>query len=141
MILCGDISFIDFDCTLGVGGLVLTICVSLVACTVGVGVVVVDLFMIVSVDDCCGRFCSVEDVILAVEFASVALEKLFRISPIFSNVLICAIPFRFFLPLSACVRSSIALTIVSTCVKVGWVICLCLKNTVSVILMLLVFFT
>jgi hypothetical protein len=83
----------------------------------------VDLFMIVSVDECCDRVCGVEDVVLVVEFVSVAFDRLLRISSITSNALICSIPFRFFLPLSVCIRSLIALTIVSSCVKVGWVIC------------------
>ncbi len=125
LILWGGSSFVDFVCNLGVGGSVLTIGVLLVACTLGVDVVVVDLSMIVSVDDCCSMFCSVEYIVLVVEFVSVAFDRLLRISSFFSNASICAILFRFFLPLSACVRSLIPLTIVSTCVKVGWVICLC----------------
>ncbi len=74
--------------------MVLTVCVLLVACTLGVGVMVVDLFMIVFVDDCCGRFCSVEDIVLVVEFVSVAFDWLLRISSIFSNA------FQFVLSLS-----------------------------------------
>ncbi len=73
MILWGDSSFVDFVCTLAVGGSVLTICVLLVACTLGVGVVVVDLCMIVSIDECCSRFCGVEDDVLVVEFVSIFL--------------------------------------------------------------------
>jgi hypothetical protein len=60
-------------------------------------------------------------------------------SSIFSNALICASPFTFFLPFRACVKSSIALMIMSACIKVGCVMYRCLINTVSDILSLLVF--
>jgi hypothetical protein len=76
-----------------------------------------------------------------VVFVVFVVGMLFSILSIFSNASICAIPFWFLLPLSACVRLSIAFTIVSAGIKVGWVIYLCLKNTVSDILSLLVFLT
>ena len=62
-------------------------------------------------------------------------------SLIFSNASICMLPFVFFLPFKASVKSSIALTIMSAWVKVGCVMYLCLKITVSDIRSLLVFFT
>jgi hypothetical protein len=59
----------------------------------------------------------------------------------FSNASICVSPFTFFLPFRACVKSSIALTIMSACIKVGCVMYQSLKNTVSNILLLLIFLT
>lgn len=69
------------------------------------------------------------------------LGMLFSISSIFSSASISAAPLTFLLPFSACVRSSKAFTIVSAGVTVGWVMYLCLKNTVSDIRSLLVCFT
>ena len=59
----------------------------------------------------------------------------------FCNASICSKPSTLFLPFNAHVRSLIALTIWSAGVTLGWVIYLCLNQTVSVIRSLLVFFT
>ena len=69
------------------------------------------------------------------------LEMLFNNSSIIFNLSICCIPCVFLVPFNAWVRSSIALTTVSTGVSVGCVMYLCLKNTVSDIRLLFVFFT
>ncbi len=69
------------------------------------------------------------------------LGMLLSSSLICSNDSICVLPFTFFLPFRVCVKLSSALTIMSACVKVGCVMHLCLKNTVSDILLLLVFLT
>ena len=55
------------------------------------------------------------------------------------NDSICSSPFKFVLPLSACVRSVSAFTIITAGVTIGWVMYLCLNHTVSDILMFLVF--
>ena len=66
---------------------------------------------------------------------------LFNSSSIIFNLSICCIPCVFLVPFNAWVRSLIALTTVSTGVSVGCVMYLCLKNTVSDIHSLFVFFT
>ncbi len=66
---------------------------------------------------------------------------LFNNSSIIFNLSICCIPGVFLVPFNALVRSSIALITVSTGVIVGCVMYLCLKNTVSDICLLFVFFT
>ncbi len=59
------------------------------------------------------------------------LGMLFNSSSIIVSLSICCIPCVFLAPFNAQVKSSIALTTVSTGVSVGCVIYLCLKNTVS----------
>ncbi len=66
--------------------------------------------------------------VTCVVFVVFVVGMLFRISSFFSNASIRAIPFWFLLPLSACVRLSIAFTVVSAGIKVGWVMYLQLKN-------------
>ncbi len=50
---------------------------------------------------------------------------------IFCSTLICSLPFMFLLSISACVRSLSAFIIVSSGIKVGCVMYLCLKCTLS----------
>ena len=65
---------------------------------------------------------------------------LFRISSSRCSVSISSLPFLFRLAFSPCVKSFKAFTIVSSGVKVGSVMCLCLKCTVSDVHSLRVFF-
>ncbi len=69
------------------------------------------------------------------------LGMLFNSLLIFFSLSICCISCTFLAPFSALVRLLIALTSVSTGVSVGCVMYLCLKNTVSDSLLLLVFLT
>ncbi len=85
--------------------------------------------------------CFVESNLRVSFVAWIFVGMLLSSSLIFSNVSICMSPFVFFLPFKASVKSLIVLTIMSTWVKVGCVMYLCLKNTVSDICSLLVFFT
>ena len=69
--------------------------------------------------------------------AIVVVGILFSSSSNFWSALISTVPLVFCLSFKACVRSFNALTIVSSGVKVGGVMCLCLIWTVSDILLLL----
>ncbi len=139
-----DGSFVGLACNLG-DGILLTVGSLLVACTLGVDVLVIGLSMIAVMVDGCAIVCGVGTVacfvglvshggavvlskVTCFTFVVFVFAKLLRILSIFSNASICAMPFMFFLPFKACVRSLIALTIVSACVKVGFMMYWCLKK-------------
>ncbi len=67
------------------------------------------------------------------------LGILFNSLSILFSLSICCIPCTFLAPFSVLVRSLVALTTMSTGVSAGCVMYLCLKNTVSDFLLLLVF--
>ena len=125
--------------TLGVGVVLATLGVGMPLTTLGVGGSLITL----GAAGCCscGGFAVASNVTrLLCVGAGVGLTGiLFRISSSRCSASISSMPFLFRLAFSASVRSSNAFTIVSSGVKVGSVMCLCLKCTVSDILSLRVF--
>ena len=73
--------------------------------------------------------------------SSLWIGLLVSTSSSYCNASICSKPSTLFLPFNAHARSLIALTIWSAGVTLGWVMYLCLNQTVSVIRLLLIFFT
>ena len=126
--------------TLGVGVALATLGVGMSLTTLGVGG---SLITLGAVGCCsCGGFAVASNVThrLLCVGAGVGLTGiLFRISSSRCSASISSMPFLFRLAFSASVRSFNAFTIVSSGVKVGSVMCLCLKCTVSDILSLRVF--
>ena len=125
--------------TLGVGVALATLGVDISSITLGVGV---SLATLGAAGCCsCGGFAVASNVTrLLCSGADVGLAGiLFRISSSRCSASISSMPFLFRRSFSASVRSFSAFTIVSSGVKVGSVIYLCLKCTVSDILSLRVF--
>ena len=124
--------------TLGVGVVFATLGVGVALATLGVGV---SLAALGATGCCfCGGFAVSSNVtrLLSGGVGVVSAGILFRISSSLCSASISLMPFLFRRAFRACVRSFNAFTIVSSGVKVGSVMCLCLKCTVSDILLLLV---
>ena len=123
-------------CIFGVGIAICTLGVGTVLCTLGVGCVSFGGFDVGS---------NVTHFVIVVGMFGcsivVCVGILFNNSSIFWRASISTMPFVFCCFFKACVRSFKAFTIESSGVKVGVVMCLCLKSTVSVILLLLVCLT
>ena len=128
--------FVIAICTLGVGVVVCNLGVGIVLCTLGVGCVSFNGFDVIS-----NVTCFVIIVGMLGCSIVVGVGILFNNSSIFWRASISTMPFVFHCFFKACVRSLKAFTIESSGVKVGVVMCLCLKWTVSVILSLLVCLT
>jgi len=125
--------------TIGVGVSLATLGVDVLLTTLGVGVSLATL----GAAGCssCGGFAVALNVTHLLRSGAVVglAGILFRSSSICCSASISFVPFLFHRSLSACVRSLSAFTIVSSGVKVGSVMNLCLKCTVSEILSLRVF--
>ena len=132
-----------FDClvvfTLGVCVSLATLGVSVLSTTLGVGVSLATLGA--AGYGSCGGFAVAPNVTRRLHSGAVVglAGILFRSSSIRCSVSISSMPFLFLRSFSACVRSLSAFTILSSGVKVGSVMYLCLKCTVSDILSLCVF--
>ena len=125
--------------TLGVGLSLATLGVGISLATLGVGVLLATL----GAAGCssCGGFAVASNVTHLLRSGAVVglAGILLRSSSIHCSGSISSVPFLFCHSFSACVRSLSAFTIVSSGVKVGSVMYLCLKCTVSEILSLRVF--
>ena len=120
------------DCTLGVGVASCTLGVCVAICTLGVGCISWGGFKV-------GLKVTLLVIVVCMIGSSVvvAVGILFSSLSNFWSASILTVPLVFCLSFKACVRLFNALTIVSSGVKVGAVMCLCLKWTVSDILSLL----
>ncbi len=127
-----------FVLTLGVGVSLATLGVGVVSTTLGFGMSLATLGAAGCVS-CGGLAVDSKVTVLCRSVVVASVGMLLRTSLIRCSASISSMPFLFLRSFSACVRSLSAFTIVSSVVKVGSVMYLCLKCTVSVILSLRVF--